>query len=105
MKRIFIDWNEKYRHCFAMFTGNGKPERVVLSFDHRDGNYVEAMPINHSQELRREDDRTIVELKINVTLDLIMELMSRSWSIEVIEPKLLRTQLRDIYKEAMKRNG
>jgi hypothetical protein len=34
-----------------------------------------------------------------------MELMSRSWSVEVIAPLSLRQKLHEIYKEAMERNG
>jgi predicted DNA-binding transcriptional regulator YafY len=104
-KRNNIDWKKKYEHCFAMFTSNEPPQKVVLSFDNRDGNYIETMPIHHSQKLRREKDRTIVELFIHITLDFIMELMSRSWSLEVIEPESLRHQVRDIFMEAAKRNG
>ncbi|MDY0281969.1 MAG: WYL domain-containing protein [Salinivirgaceae bacterium] len=105
VKHSDIDWNKKYEHCFAMFTNdNSEPEKVVLSFDHRDGNYIESMPLHSSQKLRREGERTIVELHIKITLDFIMELMSRSWSIEVIEPKSLRAKLHVIYVEAEVRN-
>ncbi|BDX39620.1 WYL domain-containing protein [Tenuifilaceae bacterium CYCD] len=100
-----VNWNAKYHDVFAMFTDGEKAEDVVLSFDHRDGNYIEAMPIHHSQKLTREQDRTIVKLHIQITLDLIMELMSRSWSIEVIEPQSLREKLHNIYKGAMERNS
>ena len=104
-KRSNIDWKKKYDHCFAMFTSEEAPQKVVLSFDNRDGQYVASMPIHHSQNIKREGDRTIVELYIQVTLDFIMELMSRSWSIEVIEPISLRYKMREIYKGAMERNG
>lgn len=104
-KRINIDWKKKYEHCFAMFIGQGEPQRIVLSFDNRDGNYLETMPIHHSQKLRREGDRTIVELFMHITLDLQMELMSRSWSIEIIEPQALRHQMRKTFQEAIERNG
>lgn len=104
-KRINVDWKKKYEHCFAMFIGQGEPQRIVLSFDNRDGNYLETMPIHHSQKLRREGDRTIVELFMHITLDLQMELMSRSWSIEIIEPQTLRHQMREIFQEAMERNS
>lgn len=100
-----IDWRKKYEHCFAMFTPNEPPQKVVLSFDNRDGNYIETMPIHHSQKLRRKGDRTIVELFIHITLDFIIELMSRSWSLEVIEPISLRHQMREIYKGAIERNS
>lgn len=98
-----VDWNKKYEHCFAMFT-DGTPERVVLSLDHRDGNYIEAMPIHPSQQITRTGKGVIVELYISVTLDFIMELMSRSWSLEVIEPLSLRHRIKEIYREAMLRN-
>lgn len=103
-KNTEIDWNEMYKHSFAMFT-DGSAENVVLSFDERDGNYIEAMPIHSSQTITRQKDRVIVTLNIRITLDFIMELMSRSWSIEVIVPLSLRQKLHDIYKEAMERNG
>jgi Predicted transcriptional regulator len=99
-----IDLNKKYEHCFAMFTDAKQPEKVVLSLDSRDGNYVEAMPIHPSQVIKRKGDRVIVELNVEITLDLIMELMSRSWSLEIISPKSLREQMREIYEDALKRN-
>jgi len=99
-----IDWNEMYKHSFAMFTG-GPVEDVVLSFAERDGNYIEAMPIHSSQTITRQGERVIVTLKIRITLDFIMELMSRSWSVEVIAPLSLKQRLHEIFKEAMERNG
>lgn len=102
-KNTEIDWNEMYKHSFAMFTDQ-PVEKVVLSFNERDGNYIEAMPIHSSQTIIRQGERVIVTLNIRITLDFIMELMSRSWSVEVIAPLSLRRQLHEIYKEAMERN-
>lgn len=93
----------KYMHSFAMFT-DGKPERVILSFDLRDGKYIESMPIHHSQIITHKNDRIQVELYICITLDFIMELMSRSWSIVVIKPLSLRERMREIYLDAAERN-
>lgn len=99
-----IDWRKKYEYCFAMFSLDTPPEKVILSVDHRDGNYIETMPIHYSQSLSLKGDRIIVELYIQITLDFIMELMSRSWSLEVIEPLSLREKLHQIYTDAEKRN-
>lgn len=98
-----VDLTNKYMHNFAMFT-DGKPEKVILSFDLRDGKYIEAMPIHNSQIIIRKNDRIQVELYICITLDFIMELMSRSWSIEVIKPLSLREQMHKIYLDAVERN-
>jgi predicted DNA-binding transcriptional regulator YafY len=99
-----IDWAEMYQNSFAMFT-DAPVEEVVLSYDERDGNYIEAMPIHASQSITRQDDRVIVRLSIRITLDFIMELMSRSWSLKVIAPLHLKQRMQEIYKEAMERNG
>jgi proteasome accessory factor B len=97
--------NNYYKDSFAMFT-EGVAEHVVLSFDLRDGNYINSYPIHHTQksEFNSEKNRYIISLNIKITLDFIMELMSRAWSLEVIEPLHLRQQLAFIFKEAHKRN-
>ncbi|KAA6368638.1 MAG: hypothetical protein EZS28_035836 [Streblomastix strix] len=87
-----------------MFT-DGHPQHVTFFVDHRDGNYIEAMPIHLSQRLTRTSEGIIVELYISVTLDFIMELMSRSWSLKIIEPLSLRKRMREIYQEAERRNS
>ncbi len=100
-----IDISEKYEHCFAMFTGDSAPEKIILSFDERDGHYVETMLIHPSQNLYKQSDRVIVELYMCITPDLIMELMSRSWSLTVIEPQSLKDEVNKIYREALERNS
>lgn len=97
--------NKYYENSFAMFT-NEKVETVKISFDLRDGNYIKSYPIHSSQicELNAEKNRYIITLNIQITLDLIMELMSRAWSIEIIEPLHLKQQLATIFEEAVTRN-
>ncbi len=86
-----------------MFT-DAAPEKVLLKFDHQDGNYIETMPIHHSQKLTRTENGVTVELFIGITLDLMMELMSRSWSLEVIHPQWLRKKMQSIFSDAVRRN-
>lgn len=99
------DITDKYRYCFAMFTSEEAPQKIVLSFDERDGHYIETMPIHSSQKIVKQENRIIVELYMCITLDLIMELMSRTWSIEVIEPQSLKEEFCRIYREALARNS
>ncbi|MDG5800818.1 WYL domain-containing protein [Marinilabiliaceae bacterium ANBcel2] len=98
-----INWEEYYKNFFSMFT-NAEPEKVLLKFNYRDGNYIESMPIHHSQKTTRIGKIVTVELFIGVTLDLMMELMSRCWSLEVLEPNWLRQEMRKIFSEAAERN-
>lgn len=98
-----INWEEYYKNYFSMFT-NAEPEKVLLKFNYRDGNYIESMPIHHSQKTTRFGESVTVELFIGVTLDLMMELMSRCWSLDVLEPQRLRQEMRRIFSEAAERN-
>lgn len=97
--------NDLYKDCFAMFTTKSPAEDVVLSFDKRDGNYIKSFPIHHSQKLEEKEGRIVVSLHVKITLDLMMELMSRSWSIEIIQPLSLRENLQKIYASALQRNS
>lgn len=97
--------NDYFKDSFAMFT-NEKTEIVKLKFDLRDGNYIKSYPIHRSQIIELSADKTAynVTLNIQITLDFIMELMSRAWSLQVIEPLHLKQKLAAIFKEAANRN-
>ena len=99
-----LDFETPYRDAFGMFT-DAPAERLVLEFDHCDGHYLQASPIHPSQKVvHKTDTRITFELYIKPTLDLIMELMKRSWSLTIIEPQHLREQFVAYWQEAVKRN-
>ncbi len=96
--------NQKYADCFAMFTSNELVQKVVLSFDRRDGNYLKTYPIHHSQTIIENEKEVLITLQIKITLDFIMELMSRAWSVKVLEPLSLKAELHRIFNDAANRN-
>ena len=99
-----LDFETPYQDAFGMFTDE-PAERLVLEFDHRDGNYLMASPIHPSQKVvSKTKTRITFELYIKPTLDLIMELMKRSWSLTIIEPQHLREEFVKYWEEAIKRN-
>ena len=99
-----LDFVTPYRDAFGMFTDE-QAERLVLEFDHRDGNYLIASPIHPSQRVvSKTNTRITFELYIKPTLDLIMELMKRSWSLTIVEPQHLREKFVKYWEEAIKRN-
>lgn len=95
----------KYTSSFAMFTSEQEPQHIVLSYDKRDGNYVKSFPIHDSQKIEKEEENCVIfSFFLKIELDFIMELLSRSWSVEVIEPSSLRNQLCTIFTDASLRN-
>lgn len=62
-------------------------------------------PIHTSQQVVSKTNKRITfELYIKPTLDLIMELMKRSWSLTIIEPQRLRDKFLKYWEEVIKRN-
>jgi len=101
-----IDVSEKFNYSFGIYSSDEYPiEDVILSFDARDGSYLKSLPLHHSQEIITDDkDVFVIKLRLKITLDFVMELMSRSWSLKVIEPLSLREQIHSICKSALERN-
>ncbi|MDH8701442.1 putative DNA-binding transcriptional regulator YafY [Dysgonomonadaceae bacterium PH5-43] len=105
-KNNSIDVTAKFKDSFGIYSSNEYPvEDVVLSFDARDGNYLKSLPLHHSQTIITDNkDEFVIRLRLKITLDFVMELMSRSWSLKVIEPLSLREQIHSICKSALERN-
>lgn len=102
-----IDVSEKFKYSYGIYSSYEYPiEDVILSFDARDGSYLKSLPLHHSQEIVTDNkDEFIIRLRLKITLDFIMELMSRSWSLKVIEPLSLREEIQSICKSALERNS
>jgi predicted DNA-binding transcriptional regulator YafY len=98
---------EKFRNSYGIYSSDEYPvKEVVLSFDAEDGRYLKSLPLHHSQEIIKDTaEEFVIRLHLKVTLDFVMEILSRSWSLKVIEPETLREQVCKIYREALERNG
>ena len=101
-----IDVKALFRESFGIWNDPSTPvEKILLRFDSLDGGFIKTLPIHSSQEIVSEDDDSVtISLKLRITNDFVMALLSRSRSVEVIEPLHLRQRLNDIYKAALERN-
>lgn len=99
-----IDFETPYKNAIGMFT-NGEPEKIIVEYDLRDGNYLKANPIHQSQTIVSENKESIqFEFFVKPNEDFLMELMKRSWSLKVIEPISLKEKIRDYWERALERN-
>lgn len=101
-----VNTNEMYKDCYGIWDAPGAPvEEVELSYSPLDGSFLKAYPLHSSQEILEDNDKEFrIRLKIKVTNDFVMGLLSRSKSLTVIRPLSLREHIRDIYREALERN-
>jgi predicted DNA-binding transcriptional regulator YafY len=91
-----FDIEEHYRFCFGIISPNSEePEEIILAFDPVQGKYIKTLPLHWTQEVIQDDeDALVIRLKLFVTHDLIMELLSYGKSVGVIEPDSLYNEMK-----------
>lgn len=102
-----IDPNSLYRDCFGIWDDPKIPvEEIELRYDQIDGKFLKSRPLHHSQTILADStDEFRITVKLRITNDFVMELLSRSRSLTVIRPDSLRERVRLIYADALKRNS
>lgn len=93
---------QSYRYCFGIISPNDEePQDIILSFDPLQGKYIKSLPLHHTQQVLVDNDEEMkIKLKLCLTHDLIMELLSFGNNIKVIEPKSLADQIKQAHKKA-----
>lgn len=101
-----VNIKEKFQYSFGIYSDDEFPiQDVILSFDHQDWNYLQSVPLHSSQEVVDQNDKEIIiKLRLRITIDFVMAILSRSSSLKVIEPASLREKVSEIYKAALERN-
>ncbi len=97
--------NDLFINYFGIVNSSkSKPQKIVLSFDSLQGKYIKSFPLHQSQEtLLDNEDEMRISLKLHITYDFEMELMSYGERVKVISPVSLRRKLLKRYQEALDR--
>jgi len=95
---------QSYRYCFGIISPNDEePQDIILSFDPFQGKYIKTLPLHETQQvLVDNDEETRIKLKLYLTHDLFMELLSFGDNMKVIEPKSLADEIKEAHKNAYK---
>lgn len=89
-----LDIEEKYRHCFGIISTDQKSEEVVLRFDPFQGKYIKTLPLHHTQSIIIDNNNElVVRLKLCITRDFVMELLSFGNGMRVLEPTSLAERI------------
>lgn len=105
-RRMNIDVAELYRDCYGIWNDERMPiEDIELSYSPLDGRFLKSLPLHPSQRILVDNDHEFrIALRLRITNDFVMALLSRSTSLTVLKPESLRNRVRDIYREALKRH-
>ena len=97
-----INPSEFFKDCFGIITNRNRPKRIVLRVEPTQAKYFRALPLHSSQQEEIHDNYSIFTYRMRITYDLKEELMSHGASIEVLEPKELKTLIRTELEQALK---
>lgn len=104
---LSINVNELFKDCYGIWNQADIPvEDIELRYDALDGAFLKTVPLHTSQTILADTpDEFRISLRLRITNDFVMELLSRSRSLEVIRPQHLRERIRQVYEAALKRNS
>ena len=95
-----------FRDCFGIWDDPKMPvEDIRLRFSPLDGRFIKTLPIHSSQKIVAETNEYVeVTLRLKITNDFVMALLSRSSSIEILAPQSLKDRMNAIWTAALERN-
>ncbi|MCH6201622.1 WYL domain-containing protein [Aquiflexum sp. LQ15W] len=95
---------ENYRYCFGIISPNGEsPQDIILAFDPFQGKYIKTLPLHDSQVILIDNsDEIRIKLRLCLTHDFLMELLSFGEYLKVIEPKELADKVKKSHEKAYK---
>ena len=95
-----------FRDCFGIWDDQKMSvEDIRLRFSPLDGRFIKTLPIHSSQKIVAETNEYVeVTLRLKITNDFVMALLSRSSSIEILAPQSLKDRMNAIWAAALERN-
>jgi predicted DNA-binding transcriptional regulator YafY len=95
--------NEYFKDCFGVITSDeSDPEEIVLSFEPLQGKYIKSYPLHESQKILRDtEEELLIQVRLFLTHDLFMELLSYGETVKVIQPESLIIDLKTSYQRAL----
>jgi len=102
-----FDVDQIFRFCFGVINPEGtEPEEIILSFDDEQGKYIKSYPIHETQTILSDNkDALQISLKLMITHDFIMEILSYGDSVCILSPKKLIRKVMKIHYDAIRKSG
>lgn len=94
---------DHYKHCFGIISPNAqKPQEVILSFGHNQGQYIKSLPLHESQQILIDNEEELrIKLNLFITHDFFMELLSYGENLKIIEPESLIKKIKNSLQKTL----
>ena len=100
--QVAYDVQENHKFSFGIMSpDDDQPSEIILSFKPLQGRYVKSLPLHETQEVLVDNKNELrIKLKIYLTDDFIVELVSYGESMKVIQPAKLAKRIKKIHTDA-----
>jgi len=86
-----------FKHSIGITSNENQPEEIHFKIDKIGSKYIDSQPLHSSQRLIKEGtNRNTYEINVLISEELKRTLLSYGSQIEVVKPKTLRTEIREI---------
>jgi len=83
-----------------------EPQKIIISCTQFQGSYFKSLPLHHSQEILIDTEQEFqFSINVQITFDLIFELLSFGTNIKILSPDSVIEQLKNHYKTALLQYG
>ena len=95
---------EYFRYCFGILNPNEEePQDILLSFNPIQGQYIKSLPLHDTQQIIVDNDKEFqIKLRLYITYDFIMELLSFGDKMKVLQPEMLVETIKAEHENAFK---
>ena len=95
---------ENFRYFFGILTPDDlKLEDIILSFEPFAGKYIKTLPLHETQEILIDNEEELrIKLKVYITYDFLMELLSHNNTLKIIKPQSLIDEIKNMHLMAFK---
>lgn len=98
-----FDAKRYFEHSIGITAVDISPEKIHLKFSPLTGRYIDSQPLHPSQKIVRNDEVALeVELTLCITKELVMQILSYGYDVEVLSPEKLKIQIKNQLKGALK---
>lgn len=99
-----FDAKELYKDYYGVIMDFVEPEKVKIKVDADQVHYYESLPLHETQTIiEQNDEYSIFEYYLAPNYDFKHELLSKGESVEVIEPKWFRDDIKSTIKTMLNR--